>query len=95
MCKCYNTATLKYVLNEEEIKSTHSNKFLIIDELLEEEKMKLKWQKVKVGETSACQAVLGPKSPTMRAYQNRRFRKLKKKKDTNALSTAAKHEPQK
>jgi hypothetical protein len=60
----YNTITLKDNKKKEEFKVTLTNKFQVIEELLEEETIEEKWQKVKEAVTSTCQEVLGPKSYT-------------------------------
>ncbi|KAH3752576.1 hypothetical protein DPMN_187197 [Dreissena polymorpha] len=60
--KCYKTAMLKDNWNQEEFKVIFSNKFQVLEELLQEETMEQKWQKVKVAVTSTYQEVLGPKS---------------------------------
>ena len=58
----YNTATLKDTWKQEEFKVTLSNKFHVLEELLEEGTIEQKWQNVKEAVTSTCQEGLGPTS---------------------------------
>lgn len=53
---------------KEEFKVTLSNKFHVLEELLEEEITEQKWQKVKEAMVSTCQEVLGPKSYTHKEW---------------------------
>jgi len=68
--KQYNTATLKDTWKQEEFKVTLSNKFQVLEELLEEGTIEQKWQNVKEAVTSTCQEVLGPKSYTHKEWMS-------------------------
>ncbi|KAJ8359590.1 hypothetical protein SKAU_G00161150 [Synaphobranchus kaupii] len=52
---------LKETPRLEEFKISHSNKFQVLQELLEEETIDEKWQGIKEAVTSTCQGVLGTK----------------------------------
>ena len=92
----YNTATLKDTWKQEEFKVTLSNKFQVLEELLEEGTIEQKWQNVKEAVTSTCQEVLGSKSYTHKEWisaetlQKVAERREKKASVNNSRTRAAK-----
>ncbi|KAL3863347.1 hypothetical protein ACJMK2_005107, partial [Sinanodonta woodiana] len=81
---CYNNTALRENNKQEKFKITLSNKFQVLEELLEEETIEDRWKRVKEAVTSTCQEVLGPKTythkewistETLRKIQERRKKK--------------------
>ena len=58
----YNTFLLNDTNKREEFSITLSNKFQALQELMEEETIDERWQKVKGALTSTCNEVLGPRT---------------------------------
>ena len=52
----------------EEFSITHSNKFQALQELMEEETIDLRWQRVKGVVTSTCHEVLGSRNPNHKRW---------------------------
>lgn len=57
----YNTSLLEEKYKQEEFKITLSNKYQVLDELLEDETVEGNWHRVKKAVQSTCQEVLGKK----------------------------------
>ncbi|KAK3759649.1 hypothetical protein RRG08_062181 [Elysia crispata] len=83
--KRYNLRLLKENTHREEFKLTLSNKFQVLQELLEEESIDHKWHGLREALTSTCQEVLGPKKTDHKEWISAEtFTKIeerKKKKD--------------
>ena len=83
--KRYNLSLRKENTHREEFKLTLSNKFQVLQELLEEESIDHKWHGLREALTSTCQEVLGPKKTDHKEWISAEtFRKIeerKKKKD--------------
>lgn len=80
----YNNTALRENNKQEKFKITLSNKFQVLEEMLEEETIEDRWKRVKEAVTSTCQEVLGPKTythkewistETLRKIQERREKK--------------------
>ena len=82
----YNTASLKDNKKKEEFKVTLSNKFQVLEELLEEETIEQKWQKMKEMMTSTCQEVLGPKTHTHKEWiSTETLQKIEERREKKAV----------
>ena len=64
----YNTFLLNDTNKREEFSITLSNKFQALQELMEEETIDERWQKVKGAVTSTCNEVLGPRTPKHKGW---------------------------
>ena len=62
----YNTTLLKKQAKREEFKLALSNKFQVLQEMLEEESINERLKTIKEAVTTVCQEVLGPKKPTIK-----------------------------
>jgi hypothetical protein len=92
----YNTTILKDPKKKEEFRVKLSNKFQVLQELLEEDTIDEQWQKAKEAVTSTCQEVLGPKKHTHKEWispttlQKIEERKAKKAAVNNSRTRAGK-----
>ncbi|KAK7107318.1 hypothetical protein V1264_015265 [Littorina saxatilis] len=92
----YNTTALKDNKKQEEFKITLSNKFQVLEELLEEETIEQQWQRAKEAVTSTCQEVLGSKTHNHKEWisaetlKNIEARREKKTALNNSKTRAAK-----
>ena len=57
----YNTTMLLNTIKQQDFKTALLNKFQVLEELLEEDTINVKWQAIKESFTSTCKEVLGPK----------------------------------
>ena len=89
----YNTFLLNDTNKPEEFSITLSNKFQVLQELMEEETIDERWQRVKGAVKYTCKEVLGPRTATTRADFHRD--RLRKGKQRRQLLTTAEHELQK
>ena len=64
----YHTLLLNDTNKREEFSITLSNKFQVLQKLMEEETFDVKWQRVKGVVTSICNEVLGPRNPNHKGW---------------------------
>jgi len=70
-CLGYNTFLLNDTNKREEFSITLSNKFQALQELMEEETIDVRWQRVKGAVTSTCNEVLGPRNPNQGCFREK------------------------
>jgi Reverse transcriptase (RNA-dependent DNA polymerase)/Domain of unknown function (DUF6451)/Endonuclease/Exonuclease/phosphatase family len=97
----YNTSLLKDKSKQEEFKITLSNKFQVLNELLDEETIDGKWKELKEAVQTTCQEVLGNRKQvhkewiTAETLKTIEERKAKKAKMNNSRTRAQKAKSQK
>ena len=95
-CLGYNTFLLHDTNKREEFSITLSNKFQALQELMEEETIDVRWQRVKGAVTSTCSEVLSPRNPNHKGWistgtlKKIEERKAKKAAVNNSRTRAAK-----
>ncbi|KAJ8342710.1 hypothetical protein SKAU_G00326380 [Synaphobranchus kaupii] len=87
----YNTTALKEKPRLEEFKVPLSNKFQVLQELLEEETIDEKWQGIKEAVTSTCQGVLGTKKHSHKEWISAEtLKKIEERKNKEEIRKAIK-----